>query len=560
MFKQDIGFYLGHERTDGFSGFVSENNLFLSLEIEAGITPDKGRELTAFIKEKISSIIIENLQQFDSFISGIIKDKNLPSGFSLSAGYLKKNIFYLKTVNQGQIFIRRKNKLALLIKGDESASGYIEESDIFIFTFSRFMVLLGEEEGLNKKFDHRPISEIIDEITPELLTKDDQGTAALFLQLKKIGEIEKQVSDLFEQPKKKSQKTLTFITVFVLGIILFWSVGLGYKRRTQEIGREKIKLAKELIGQKLDKAEQVAFLNMKSALSLIADSKTEADKLKQELGVESYELSGLGKMITDTENKILKKEEKKYSEFFDLTVDDKKAKGDKFYLEDGRLLVIDKTRGVLYELSLDKKSLDKEQFGAVKKSSLIASYDDKKYFYVEKEGVYRVMAGKADKVIENNKDWGKIIDMTVYNGNIYLLDQGKDEVWKYTGTEDGFGSGTSYFQSGQAIDLSAINSLAIDGSIYLSGDSVMVKFTSGLRDGFKVDLPDKNITFNKVFTSKDLEKVYLWDKSKGTVYMLGKNGNYQEQVNAKILSTGTDLVVYKNSIYVLEGSKIYKIN
>ncbi len=567
MFKQDIGFYLGHEKTDGFSGFVSENNLFLAVEIEEGMTPDKGRELTAFIKEKISSIMIENLQQFDSFISGLIKEKNLPSGFSLSGGYLKENIFYLKTVNHGQVYIRRKDKLALLIKGNESASGYIEESDIFIFTFNRFMILLGEEEGLNKKFDHRPVSEIIDEITPELLTKDDQGTAALFLQLKKIGEIEKPVSDFFEQPEKKSRKILTFITVFVLGIILFWSVGLGYKRRTQEIGREKIKLAKELIGQKLDKAEEVAFLNMSSALSLIADSKTEANKFKQELrlrpnsvGTMARQVEELEKLISDTENKILKKEEKKYSEFFDLTVDDKDAKGDKLYLNDGRLLVSDKSRGVLYELSLEKKSLDKDQFSAVKRSSLITSYDDKKYFYVSGEGIYRVADGKADKVIKNNKDWGEIIDMVVFNGNIYLLDRGKDEIWKYVSTEDGFGSGISYFQSGQSIDLSAINSLTIDGSVYLAGDSVMVKYTSGLRDGFKVNLPDDNVNMTKVFTGKDLEKVYLWDKGEGAVYVLGKNGNYQEQVNSKILSTGTDLVVYKDSIYVLGGSKIFKID
>src|SRR3989339_1007546 len=144
MFKQDIGFYLGHEKPDGFSGLVDENNLFLSVEIETGITPDRGRELTAFIREKISAIKIENLQQFDAFISNIIKEKNIPSGFSLSAGYLKGNIFYLKTVNQGKVYIRRNNKLALLIKSDDTASGHIEENDIFIFTFNKFMELLGE--------------------------------------------------------------------------------------------------------------------------------------------------------------------------------------------------------------------------------------------------------------------------------------------------------------------------------------------------------------------------------------------------------------------------------
>jgi len=573
MFKQELGFYLGNEKPDGFSGFVDENNLFLTVEIEVGITPDIGRELTFYIREKIRLLKIENLQQFDIFISNIIKEKNLPSGFSFSAGYLKGDIFYLKTINQGKIYIRRNNKLVLLIDSDKTASGFIKVDDVFVFTFSNFVRLLGGEEGLNNKFDHRPIPKIIDEITPELLTKDDHGTAALFLQLKKIDEEEKPIDNFFEVPKKlgsalnlKSyyirfgqQKILTFITVFILGLILFWSVGIGVIRRKSESNQKKINLTKELISQKLSQAEEVSFLNMSSALSLIADSKDEANKIKKELGVKSYELSGIDKIISDSENKILKKEEKKYSEFFDLTVDDKNAKGDKIYLNDDNLLVSDKSRGVLYEFSLTKKSLDKDQSIEIKKSSLIALFEDKKYFYVEGAGVYQMVDGKAKKVIENDKEWGKIIDLVVFNGNIYLLDQGKNEIWKYMSVESGFGGKNSYFQPDQSFNLSSVNSFSIDGSVYIAGDSIMFKFTSGLQDAFKTNLPDDNIDVNKIFTTKDLEKVYLWDKKRGAVYIMGKKGDYQEQINSKILSTASDLVVYKNSIYVLQGSKIYRI-
>jgi len=573
MFKQELGFYLGNEKPDGFSGFVDENNLFLTVEIEAGITPDIGRELTFYIREKIRLLKIENLQQFDIFISNIIKEKNLPSGFSFSAGYLKGDIFYLKTINQGKIYIRRNNKLVLLIDSDKTASGFIKVDDVFVFTFSNFVRLLGGEEGLNNKFDHRPIPKIIDEITPELLTKDDHGTAALFLQLKKIDEEEKPIDNFFEVPKKlgsalnlKSyyirfgqQKILTFITVFILGLILFWSVGIGVIRRKSENNQKKINLTKELISQKLSQAEEVSFLNMSSALSLIADSKDEANKIKKELGVKSYELSGIDKIISDSENKILKKEEKKYSEFFDLTVDDKNAKGDKIYLNDDNLLVSDKSRGVLYEFSLTKKSLDKDQSIEIKKSSLIALFEDKKYFYVEGAGVYQMVDGKAKKVIENDKEWGKIIDLVVFNGNIYLLDQGKNEIWKYMSVESGFGGKNSYFQPDQSFNLSSVNSFSIDGSVYIAGDSIMFKFTSGLQDAFKTNLPDDNIDVNKIFTTKDLEKVYGWDKKRGTIYIMGKNGNYQEQVNSKILSTASDFVVHKEIIYVIQGSKIYKI-
>ncbi len=570
MFKQSIGFYLGHEKADGFSGFVNENNLFLSLEIETGITPDKGRELTALIKEKASTIMIENLQQFDSFFSNnLIKEKNLPAGFSLSSGYLKGNVFYIKTIGQGRVYIRRKDKLTLLIKNDEIASGHIEEGDTFIFTFDKFVGLLGEESGLNKKFDHRPIAEIIDEITPDLQAQDDQGTAALFLQLKRIEEEKKPVNNFFEQSEKKvfafsikdyyqrfgQQKTLTFITVFILIIILFWSVGLGYQRRSQENNQKKINLTKDLITQKLNQAEQVAFLNMSSALKLISDSKGEVNKLAG-LGTQVRDLE---KKIADTENKILKKEEKKYSEFFDLTIDDKGAKGNRLYLDKDELLVLDKDNGVLFNLSLEKKSLDKDQSAEIKKSSLIALFEEKKYFYVEGVGVYQIADGKVKKVIDNDKDWGKIIDLAVFNGNIYLLDRDKDEIYKYLVADSGFSSKNSYFQSGQAIDLSAINSLAIDGSVYLAGNSVMIKYSSGLRDEFKINLPDNNVDITKIFTDKDLEKVYGWNKAKGTVYIMGKNGDYQEQINSTILSQASDIVVYKDSIYILQRSKIYKI-
>ena len=383
----------------------------------------------------------------------------------------------------------------------------------------------------------------------------------------------KPVNDFFEKPGGKllafnlkdyylrfgRQKTLTFITVFILGLILFWSVGLGYMRRSSENNQKKINMTRDLIKQKLDQAQEVSFLNMTSALNLLSDSKIEVAKLKKEVGAKNDQIIEIEKLINDTENKILKKEEKGYQEFFDLTVDNKNAIGGKLYLFNDILLILDKSNGELFNFSLNNKSLKKDQSSDIKKSSLIALFEDKKYFFVEGAGVYQIVDNKVKKVIENDKDWGKIADLTVFNGNVYLLDQGKGEIWKYVSVESGFGTKSSYFGSGQTVDLSQINSLTIDGSVYLAGDSVMFKFTSGLQDGFETNLPDSSASINKIFTSKDLEKLYGWDKSKGIIYIMGKNGDYQEQVNSKILSTGSDFIVYKDIIYVLQGSKIYKI-
>lgn len=585
MFQPEVAFYLGEQKSDGYSGIVSQDNLFFCLEINSGVSVEQGHQILDFVKEKIKKTNIVNVSTLDAFIIGLIKEKNLPSGFSIAAGYLKDNILYLKTVGEGKIFIRRKGRLGLLIEGNNTAFGPVEDSDFFIFLTDNFFQLIGEREGLEKTFDHRSPNEIIEEITPVLKAKNDFGAVSLFVNFhsfvpSEIDESEivsfsqKQESGFLIRSKmmiekmnllwhtmRSSKKTLTFITVFILFLVFLWSVILGFKRRNNTIFNQKIKATKELISQKLSIAEEVAYLNIDRAVILINESKKEVNKLEQEIRNKKQEISDLRKMIEETENKIFKKEEKKYDEFFDLAVDDKNVIGDKLYLVDDRLIVSDKKRGVLYTLYLEKKSLDKNQFNELKSAFLIAGYKEEKFFYVKGSGVFRIdLEGKLKKIIDNDHDWGEITDMSVYNGNIYLLDQGKDEVWKYLMGEDGYGRKSSYFQSGQAIDLSSIDSLAIDGSVYLAGDSIVVKYTSGLRDDFSINLSGKDVRFRKVFTSKDLEKVYLWDKRSSVVYVLSKTGEYIEQIRSEILSKGSDFIVYKDIIYVLNGSKIYKID
>ncbi|PIY71404.1 hypothetical protein COY88_00540 [Candidatus Roizmanbacteria bacterium CG_4_10_14_0_8_um_filter_35_28] len=547
MLTWETELYLLKKET-GFSGTISEKDFFLVFIVEEGITAEEGNRFLTDLKDSLPQENFNKLSLFESFLTKKIQENNLPAGFSLSSAYFKNGILYLKTINKGRVYLKRKNQFQLLISSSQGASGYPEVKDYFILTTQEIKeeTDLGELPlALTAKLIEEDVFEdkkIIDEAQKELIKKK-----SIFDNLK----------ELYLQVGKK--RNITFITVFLILIIFLWSVVLGYQRRKTSQANEKVKLTKELISQKLSSAEEVAFLNLPRALVLLKESKQEVADLKKDYP-QRKEILELEEVIKKFEGKILKKEEVKYSEFFDLAVDDKKAQGTKLYLEGNSLLILDKNNGVLFNLSLEKKSLNKEQKSDLKNANLIASYEDKKYFYIKDRGVYLINDSKVTKILEKDKNWGEVVDMAVYNGNLYLLDKGKDEVWKYLNVEDGFGSGTSYFQSGQAIDLSVINSLAIDGSIYLAGDSVIVKYTSGLRDGFKVDLPDKDFSFNKVFTSKSLEKVYLWDRRKGDVYILGKTGEYVEQVSSEILGKGSDMVVYKNSIYVLEGSKIYKID
>lgn len=587
MWQSQFAVYLGQETEEGFFGFISEGNFYLVLETREGLNKEKGREILSIIKQELVTTTINSLVDFESFINGQIKKQNLPTGISLVTGLVIDNIFYLKTVSEGKIFIRRKNNFEKIIENDQTASGYVETNDFFIFTSDRFIQLFGQETELKTIFNHKNPHQIVEDLAPQMKTGNDQGAIALFTQFlekESISQEEEQEKTIISRPmilekgqnvldniyqkfkqyklQTDKKKTLTFIIIIVLALILFWSVGLGYARRKESQLTKKISRSRELITQKLDQAEEVAFLNLARSQALISEARNELNNLKKEVGdKKKEELTGIENIIKEKEAKILNKEEKKAEEFFDLTVDNKSAQGLKLYLDENNLAILDKNQGIVYKLSLAKKSLNKVNDSQIKLTRLIAGYQDEIFFYINGKGVYKIsQQTKAKLAIDNDNDWGKITDNWIYNGNIYLLDTEKNDIYKYLSGEDKYGSKSSYFKPGEAIRLTGATSMAIDSSLYIGFNDYLVKYTAGARDAFKTSFPEEGVSLTKIYTSKDLEKVYGWDKNKGVVYILAKNGTYERQVKSSILTKGDDLVVFENSAYVVVKEKIYRVS
>ena len=214
---------------------------------------------------------------------------------------------------------------------------------------------------------------------------------------------------------------------------------------------------------------------------------------------------------------------------------------------------------MIYSLSLVKKSLEKVNISDIKLASIIASYEDLIFYYIQGEGIFKITDGKAKKIISNDKAWKEIISMSIYNGNIYVLDKGNDEIYKYLVAEGGYSDKQSYFATGSAVDLAEANSMAIDSAVYVGFSDYVAKYISGTRDEFKTNFPEENISLTKVFTNKQLDKVYAWDKSAGVIYIFDKKGAYEKQIKSSILSKASDFVVFKDSVYALLGAKIYTV-
>jgi hypothetical protein len=353
---------------------------------------------------------------------------------------------------------------------------------------------------------------------------------------------------------------LTYLLVLILFFIFVWSVILGYQRRKESEINNRIEKTKKIVSSKLEEAEEIAFLNLDKASQLLSEAKKEVSVLKQEVKTKNKKLEEIEKIIAQKESEIIKKETKNYQEFYDLAIDRKEAKGERFFLQNDSLFILDKDGGVIYRLSLEKKSLEKYSHPKIKKSSLIASYEEKIYFFVEDEGIFEMVdKDKIKKIIEKDPNWGKIQDVSTYNGNLYLLDIKNDEIYKYFPSGNGFSSKTSYFKMGEAVDLEDANSLAIDSAIYIGFSQSILKFISGVKEDFKNNFPNKNLTIKKIYTDKELSKVYVFDKKNGLIYVLTKNGDYQQQISSEVIKKASDFVVYKDKIFLLLKNKIYTI-
>jgi len=69
----------------------------------------------------------------------------------------------------------------------------------------------------------------------------------------------------------------------------------------------------------------------------------------------------------------------------------------------------------------------------------------------------------AAVAVAADASWGEIVDIKGFGGNVYLLDKAKNQVWRQSGTETGFGEAKPWFKPGGEPDLSAAVSMANPG-------------------------------------------------------------------------------------------------
>lgn len=581
QFRLRLRTLFSYDREHKTTAVVSLDNACCLLYIPESIEPGGTQKIAEDLVFQLKEQALDSILALEDFIGKYIKNNNFPLTFSLACIYLNGTKAYLKTHGEGEIYLVRGGQVHTLLTNTQHAVGPSQLDDLFILTIAETTKHTEDIGGWSKL-----TGENTDHIQVLLLTPADASYKDLVGYIQVVKEDELVVHNVDEQspiPPQPSvpnvvstsvkpsvmgqlknvymtyrnKRTFTIMIMLLIGTALIWSVALGVRRRTGESQQKRIQYTRELVTQRLQQAHDIVGLNSARAIALVNEAKKEVTNLKKD-NIDTKSIDEIENLIKQSEAQIFKKEDKKAQEFYDLSLDNKQAKGMRFALSGPMLTIVD-TSGYLYTLDIDKKSIQKTNFPKAKISGPLATSGDATYVVLP-DGIHQIIEKSAKKVIGKDKEWGIISGLHTYGGNLYLLDKTNNQIYKYPGTGEGvYGDKSNYFR-GNAPDMSTATnvSFAIDGSVYISTDDDVYKYTAGASDSFNVQFPTK-VTITKTITSVDEDEVCIWDRVRSSIYVISKTGNYQRQIQSSSLKTATDVVVREGVAYLLEGQKIFKL-
>lgn len=587
--------FKGKDQIDTITKTICLQNFILLYETGDIISDEDAH---AFI-ESISSAYelidgFTSLEEFDSWIGNFMLKPELPLHIDLAAGYFTNNKAYLKTIGLGEVHIRRNSEFVPIIHSDKSASGYVQQKDMYTFTTKRFRKVIENVEVLEKPLFHAPPLKLVQHLQEYFGEQNDEGIVAIFTQVvsdsSKSAISDSQLVDRqtqtnqaeenadkqrkpfqlsFSKPNFRSfaskPKIVTLIIVIIVFAVLLWSVVFGDSRRKQQEIQQAYEVTQSEIQTKLDEANELAALNLDQSTSLVDQAESLLEELRLEYGedIDPQLLLQLENQIQSAQSRVTQTEKlEDPEEFYDLALEAENAQGDMMFREENRIVILDSENNVIYNLNAEQKSLETSENDRIAEATAVGLVRGSVIMLLPDAGVFEFTNDTAiEPLIEPGEDdWANIIAMSFYVTNVYLLDESNDEIYKYLPIEGGYSPISSYFSPGEAIDLEGVNSMTIDTSIYLSTEKDIYKFTRGEQDTFDEEFPNDNYSITKIHTSLNENSIYVWDKKNAAVYILDKSGSYRQQIRSSILNEADDMLAYNGDILVLSGSKLYLLS
>lgn len=281
---------------------------------------------------------------------------------------------------------------------------------------------------------------------------------------------------------------------------------------------------------------------------------------------EGREVEQLYKKITDNLTVAMHIVEAPLTMYYDMSLLKKNATADVLARDGSVVYISDRSTNTIYSMDLGTKNAHVLGGGdSVKHISYLDVHGEVVYIFSD-DGVVEIRNGekKPKIVVRKDEKWGAITSLSVFGGNIYLLDTQKSRIWKNVAITSGFSETREYLNPDTLPDISRTSGMSIDGSIYLgSNTGTIFRFTQGKENTYEPKGVDPAMTGPiKVYTSDDTKYLYVLDTQNNRVVVLDKDGLYISQYKYSGASNISDFTVFETEKKILLSSagKLYTID
>jgi len=475
--------------------------------------PEAGREVLSRLHEEyFGEVAVKPFNALKLAVEKVSKEfESEGGGVEIAAISFVEGVVYSACGGGSRVMIDRDGSLATILESKErevsSASGFPKAGDMIIAGSKSFFAKIPFEKIKTALSSGSPDTSI-ETLAP--LVHEDPNSGGIGAVVVKFAEEEvKEERKIFIRPQldfgtsPRAKKTTLLVGILLLAILAI-SIGFGVK-------------------QKSSKEKQ-------------------ARETERQLEAEAQEAAGYFKAEPEL--------------FLDLTLLSSGFKGDKLSFSNNNLFVLDKGSKKIVGIELpSKKSKVVVGQGKLNEVTDIASYEDR-VFILAPDGVKEV-EDEVKSVVE--KDWEGEALIHAFAANLYVLDKSAGAIFRFSGSDEGFGSRQNWLAAGTKPDFNSATAWTFDGAIYVLTSGRVLKFSQGSPQNFS--LPSEVQRADAIFAGDENEFVYILDKSGGKVVVTQKNGQFKAQYASDKISEAVGLIASEaeRKIILLTGEKLLSI-
>lgn len=362
-------------------------------------------------------------------------------------------------------------------------------------------------------------------------------------------------------PPKKSNLFLGILFLLVILTFSFWGLGkAGRERGLSEY--ESVLLQAQ---RSLDESVKIVDLNPARAKELALSAKSIAEELAGR-GIKDKRLRELQESLSLNLPRLLGEYKMEPQVLVDLGLVKEGFNASATSVAQDKIVALDLEKHVV--LAFDFTGGGMQVIAGqdtIPEAKLVAA-DAHAAFVLDGQRIARIPFEKEQvtrSLVLPEGSWGRVVSLGSYGASLYLVDDVKNQIWKYSGTTERVGEGEAWLKpASEPVSVDGIVSMAIDGNIWLlTREGEILRFVQGKEVAFRVKGLEKEFANPTVlFTNGGSANIYVLDSGNSRVVVIDKEGNYKAQYLWDKLGQASSIGVWEEEkkILIFLGGKVYE--